>query len=144
LLTAILLISIISTDISTVAPPNVSDVARLRDRRRPVPARVSPQPDPHAADLEGIRRTISRHLGDLARCRALANERSQDREGRIVVAAVIDRDGSVFSARLVANVSPDPFEGSCVVDAVRQWRFPPPVDGHRLTANLPLTVCGAE
>lgn len=72
---------------------------------------------------------------------ALTREaRSQSRDGRVVLAAVIERDGSVSNARIL-YASGSPAFAAASLDAVREWRYSPGrLDGSPVRVTLTVTT----
>ena len=72
---------------------------------------------------------------------ALTREaRSQSREGRVVLAAVIERNGSVSNAKVLYSSGSSSFAAASL-DALREWRYSPGmIDGAPVRVLLTVTT----
>lgn len=73
---------------------------------------------------EGIREVVRRHRPELSFCYERGRARDPSLAGQLRVEWRVGADGAVIDARAVENSLPDDLVTTCVLAAVRRWRFP--------------------
>jgi beta-lactamase regulating signal transducer with metallopeptidase domain len=98
-----------------------------------------------ALPKEAIQSVISEHKEEVRRCYEQAlNSGRPDLAGKLAVHWIIAADGRVESAEaLPASTLDDPTTVACILEAVRTWRFPEPLDGGVVEINYPFTFAVA-
>lgn len=97
--------------------------------------------NPSAVDGTGVlspqevTKVVNRRLGAIKGCYERALRRNPNLEGKVIVRFTVAGSGKVSSARTTVNeLGPD--VGSCIVNAFKLFRFPPP-DGGAATFEYP-------
>jgi TonB family protein len=84
-----------------------------------------------------IDKEIKRHLGKVKRCYSEARRRSPGAGGKVTVAFVIDRVGTVARAGIKASDLHDPLFDGCVVAIFAPMTFPAPGRGGVVHVSYP-------
>jgi TonB family protein len=90
-------------------------------------------------DKDLIRRIIRHHLNELRYCYEIELPKTPDLGGRAEVRFIIGPDGQVASAVIASSTTRSLALDSCVVEAVRRWEFPRPLDGRVVSVQYPFT-----
>ena len=90
-------------------------------------------------DKEIIRRVIRRHIAEPKECYERQLARNPELSGRMVVKFTIAATGDVESSTLQDSTLGDPRVESCVVEAVRAWKFPEPEGGGIVIVSYPFS-----
>ena len=90
-------------------------------------------------DKEIIRRVIRRHIAEPKECYERQLAGNPQLGGRIVVKFTIAATGDVVSSTLEDSTLGDPRVESCVVEAVRAWKFPEPEGGGIVIVSYPFS-----
>jgi TonB family protein len=93
-----------------------------------------------ALSNEVIRRIVHRHLSEVRFCYEQALNARPDLKGRVRVKFVIAPTGEVQNAALAESTLGDAKVESCIVTAVRRWRFPSPEGGGVVVVTMPFEV----
>lgn len=88
---------------------------------------------------EVIQQVVRAHFGDFRACYEAGLARNRDLTGRVDIAFVIGRDGSVSNAVLNGNTLPDCSVGRCIAKAFEKLSFPPP-RGDVVSVSYPIML----
>jgi len=91
-----------------------------------------------ALDPEKVRAFVTAHREDLRGCYERALVENPGLEGTVTLRIVVTGDGSVGTTSLQGSTLRSVSLGRCLVQLVRTWRFPPPVDGKTAAVDYPL------
>lgn len=80
-------------------------------------------------DKEVVRRVVRRYIGDVQTCYDRGRKVDSELEGRVAIEFVIDERGKVPLAAVKASTLHNAEVESCLVEAVKGWKFPAPPDG---------------
>jgi TonB family protein len=106
---------------------------------------VTGQTIPGAASVRGsldkeiIRRVIRRHIAEPKECYERQLARNPELGGRAVVQFTIAATGDVVASTLQDSTLGDPRVESCLVQAVRGWKFPEPEGGGIVIVSYPFS-----
>ena len=78
-----------------------------------------------------------RHASELRRCHEGTLSRSPRLHNRLVVRFTIKANGTCASPSIVSSTFADRKVGSCVLKAMRRWRFPQPAGGGDVVITYP-------
>ncbi len=95
-----------------------------------------------ALDRSIIRRIVRAHINEVRLCYRGGLERDPNLGGWLVVQFRIEGDGRVSAAVLAETSLPDRRVSSCVVEAIKGWRFPRPQDGATVVVDFPRGLGG--
>lgn len=106
----------------------------------PVPSEEPPAPAPVVQDTGPVRVSAGQGPGLIKRVEPRYPPIAQTArlEGRVVVDAIIKRDGTVSEVKVLSSTNAM-FEQACI-DAVRQWRFTPGSQDVILTVTVNFTL----
>lgn len=90
-----------------------------------------------ALDTAPIRRVVQLHRQAMRACYQDAVERNPAAHGKLVLRFTILGDGSVGQAEVTATEIEDVVMRACVVNQVREWRFPVPPNGVPVIIHYP-------
>ena len=91
-----------------------------------------------AIDGDKIREVVSSHREELRRCYERALLESPQLSGVSTIHIVVDRDGTVGTASVQSSTFRSMTLHRCLLQLVRDWRFPPPADGKPAAVDYPL------
>jgi Ca-activated chloride channel family protein len=86
---------------------------------------------------EVIRRVIRQHVNQLRFCYEQELASIPDLSGKIVVEFTIDATGSVISAKIKSTTLGNSTVETCIVKALRSWKFPAPEGGGVVKVTYP-------
>ena len=92
-----------------------------------------------ALDPEKVREVVSSHRSELRSCYVRAALEDPNLAGSCTIRIVVTGDGAVGTTSLQASSLHSVSLGRCLLQLVRTWRFPPPIDGKTAAVDYPLT-----
>jgi len=92
-----------------------------------------------SVDGDKVREVVSGHQAELRSCYERAVLENPTLAGTFTVRIVVDKNGSVGSASIHGSSLQSLSMHRCVLQLVRDWRFPPPSDGKAAAVEYPLT-----
>jgi len=122
--------------------PDAGSTAEIR--------RLAHAPDGGAVSGEGsmdpdeIRAVVRSHHSDLQRCLNQAHAGQRRIVGKSSIRWVIDQAGRVTSAELVTSTHGVPALDACLIERVREWRFPEPTGGGIAIVTYPFVFHDAS
>lgn len=93
-----------------------------------------------ALDKSLVQRVVRQHLRELQHCYELRLRHDPTLSGRVVFMWVIANSGEVVSAKVEETTIDDSEFDQCLVQRIRQWRFPSPKGGGIVRVSYPFTV----
>jgi Ca-activated chloride channel homolog len=87
-----------------------------------------------------IRRIIKRHLNEVRFCYEQQLQSDPTLAGRVVIKFVVDARGDVIAASAVESTFADTIIESCILQAVRRWKFPAPEGGGNVVVTYPFEL----
>ena len=87
-----------------------------------------------------IRRIIKRHLNEVRFCYEQQLQSDPSLKGRVVIKFVIDAKGNVTAAAVSESTFNDTIIETCILQAVRRWKFPAPEGGGIVVVNYPFEL----
>jgi len=93
-----------------------------------------------ALSKEVIRRVIKRHLNEVRFCYEQQLQSDPSLKGRVVIRFVIDSKGNVTAAVVAESSFNDTIVETCILQAVRRWKFPAPEGGGVVVVNYPFEL----
>lgn len=107
-------------------------------------AAVSPPLRVRHGSIDGakVREVVSSHRDELRGCYERAVLESPQLSGVSTIHIVIDRDGTVGTASVQSSSFRSMTLHRCLLQLVRDWRFPPPSDGKPAAVDYPLVFRG--
>ena len=90
-------------------------------------------------DGDKVREVVSSHQAELRSCYERGVLENPTLAGTFTVRIVLDKNGSVGSASIQGSSLRSLSMHRCVLQLVRDWRFPPPSDGKAAAVEYPLT-----
>lgn len=106
--------------------------AAVPSDRSPAPPRPEPALSPRPGDRSWVERVITAHLDEVRRCYERELLHQPVLEGKLVVEWIITPSGLAARVRRRYSTIGSPRLESCILEAIRRWRFPRP--------HLPLLV----
>jgi TonB family protein len=88
-------------------------------------------------DRDIIRRIVSAHINEVAACYNDGLTRDPDLRGRISVEFIIGVDGTVDKSEVKESTLADAAVGTCVITAMKRWKFPRPAGGNSVSVLYP-------
>src|SRR5215472_13014363 len=103
-------------------------------------AAVSPPLRVRHGSIDGdkVRDVVSSHREEIRGCYERAVVESPQLSGVSTIHIVIDRDGTVGTASVQSSTFRSMTLHRCLLQLVRDWRFPPPADGKPAAVDYPL------
>lgn len=95
-------------------------------------------------DKKDISAVIKAHEDDVRRCYEARLQLQEGLAGKLMVAWTIGADGDVVEATVREQTVPDPLVASCVLDRVKTWRFPEPINGGKVNVTFPYIFVPAD
>jgi len=89
-------------------------------------------------DGDKVREVVSSHREEIRGCYERAVFESPQLSGVSTIHIVIDRDGTVGTASVQSSTFRSTTMHRCLLQLVRDWRFPPPADGKPAAVDYPL------
>ena len=86
-------------------------------------------------DSNIVRKVVEQHFGEIQAC--YESNKTKGGMGKVTVVWLIDDKGSVPKALIKETTLKNKTVESCIIDAVKQWRFPAPKDGGMVQVELP-------
>jgi len=107
-------------------------------------AAVSPPLRVRHGSIDGdkVRDVVSSHREEIRGCYERAVVESPQLSGVSTIHIVIDRDGTVGTASVQSSTFRSMTLHRCLLQLVRDWRFPPPADGKPAAVDYPLVFRG--
>jgi len=87
-----------------------------------------------------IRRVIKRHLNEVRFCYEQQLQSDPALKGRVVIRFVIDSKGNVTAAVVAESTFNDTIVETCILQAVRRWKFPAPEGGGGVVVSYPFEL----
>jgi len=87
-----------------------------------------------------IRRVIKRHINEVRFCYEQQLQSDPTLKGRVVIKFVIDSKGNVTAAVVAESTFADTIIETCILQAVRRWKFPAPEGGGIVIINYPFEL----
>jgi metallo-beta-lactamase class B len=91
-------------------------------------------------DKEVVRRIIRRHINEVKYCYEKRLFQQPELFGKIMVRFTVDATGAVIKAEPESSTLDDAPVEACIVQAVRRWEFPKPLDGGTVTFTYPFVL----
>ena len=95
-------------------------------------------------DKEIIRRVIRDHMQDVRACYEAQLRHDRTLGGTIRVMFTIGATGSVVASEVEETTINNKLVNDCIVQAVRNWKFPPPEGGGVVIVNFPFLFTAAK
>ena len=95
-------------------------------------------PSPEGLSTNVVTDTFRANLPELQRCYLIASQKNKSIRVRVEVAFEIAPDGTVETAKVAKTDHADGLFTSCLVDAIRSWKFQAPAGGVSLKVTYPL------
>ncbi|MCK9462796.1 MAG: TonB family protein [Proteobacteria bacterium] len=89
---------------------------------------------------EVIRRIVRRHINEVRFCYEQQLQSDPSLGGRVVIRFVIDSKGNVTAAEVAESTFNDTIIETCILAAVRRWKFPAPEGGGGVVVNYPFEL----
>jgi Ca-activated chloride channel family protein len=93
-----------------------------------------------ALSKEVIRRVVRRHINEVRFCYEQQLQSDPSLQGRVVIKFVIDGKGDVVQAVVAESTFADTIIETCILHAVRRWKFPMPEGGGPVVVNYPFEL----
>jgi TonB family protein len=93
-----------------------------------------------ALDKDIIRRIVRAHTNEIRYCYNQGLVRDPKLSGRAVLKFTIGPDGNVLVAVVKESTISDPDVGTCMVKAVKRWKFPKPDGGGNVVVEYPFVL----
>lgn len=84
-------------------------------------------------DKDVVRRIVRAHINEVRHCYNQGLAKNPDLAGRVAVQFTIATTGRVSEAEIASSTLDDEDVGSCIVEAVKRWKFPKPDDDVAVT-----------
>ena len=88
-------------------------------------------------DKTPIRKVIDEHLTEIDSCYESEADDDSSPEAKIVVLFTISTKGDVSDAEIESSTASDYNIEACIVEHVKKWTFPPPVNGVAVPVRYP-------
>jgi hypothetical protein len=88
-------------------------------------------------DKKDISAVIKSHHDAVKHCYEARLQSQRGLAGKLTVQWVIGSEGEVVEASAIVDTLADPLVGRCVIESVKTWRFPPPINGGKVNVTFP-------
>jgi metallo-beta-lactamase class B len=130
---------IVAALLASVGPPDAGSAPGTPAPIFETDAGVTRDAGPPPGDLakEIIQRVVGQHSDEVEQCYQHELARQSDLFGRVFVQFTIAATGDVIDSKLLESTMGSPAVESCIVSAVRRWKFPRPTGGGIVGVGYP-------